>query len=56
MVGLDLHCQNALAWTITTDLEPRRDQVVIHCVINRKAHSQDFIGSISRYSVAVYFC
>lgn len=42
-------CPNALAWTITTGLEPRRDHVVIHCVINRKAHSQDFIDSIELF-------
>lgn len=40
------HCPNALAWTITTGLDPAPDQVVIHATINRTEHDEDFIESI----------
>ncbi|MEN8250719.1 MAG: hypothetical protein ABFS32_17430 [Bacteroidota bacterium] len=39
-------CPNALAWTITTGLEPEPKKVVIHGTINRTEHDADFIESI----------
>ncbi|AHE98300.1 MULTISPECIES: hypothetical protein [Thioalkalivibrio] len=42
-------CPNALAWTITTDLPPDPDAVVIHCTINRREHDPDFIETIEAF-------
>lgn len=39
-------CPNALAWTLTTDLEPVPNKLVIHCTINRIDHEPEFIESI----------
>lgn len=42
-------CPNVLSWTITTDLPPNLDEVVLHCVINRMEHDPDFIESIEGF-------
>ncbi len=39
-------CPNALAWTMTTDLPPQPERIVVHCTINRQGHDPDFIESI----------
>ncbi len=41
-----LNCPNALAWTITTDLPPAPDEVVVHLTINRTEHDPDFVESM----------
>jgi hypothetical protein len=45
-------CPNALAWTVTTGLAPRPEDVVIHCTINRQEHDPDFIASIEEFVLA----
>ncbi len=42
-------CPNALCWSITTDLPPDPDELVIHCTINREGHAPDFIESIEQF-------
>ncbi|MDQ7079135.1 MAG: hypothetical protein Q9M41_00525 [Paracoccaceae bacterium] len=42
-------CPNALAWTITTDLPPAPETVVLHATINRQEHDPDFIESIELF-------
>lgn len=42
-------CPNAFAWTVTTDLQPAPDKIVIHCTINRREHDPDFIASIEQF-------
>lgn len=42
-------CPNALAWTVTTDLPPDPQAVVIHCTINRQEHDPEFITTIEEF-------
>lgn len=42
-------CPNALAWTITTELPPDPNAVVVHCTINRQEHDPDFIETIEAF-------
>jgi len=42
-------CPNAFAWTVTTDLPPDEEAVVIHATINRQQHDPDFIESIETF-------
>lgn len=42
-------CPNAFAWTVTTDLPPAPDKIVIHCTINRHDHDVDFIATIEQF-------
>jgi len=42
-------CPNAFGWTVTTDLPPREDIVVVHATINRREHDPDFIESIETF-------
>lgn len=42
-------CPNALAWTLTTGLDPRPAATVVHCTINRREHDPDFIESIEMF-------
>ena len=43
------NCPNALAWTITTGLDPDPEKIVIHCTINRTEHEADFVESIEAF-------
>ena len=40
-------CPNALAWTITT---MGQGEIVLHCVINRDTHEQDFIETLEQFT------
>ena len=42
-------CPNVLSWTITTGLPPVLENVVVHCVINRKEHDPDFLESLEGF-------
>jgi len=42
-------CPNVLSWTITSNLPPNPDAIVLHCVINRPDHDPDFIESIEGF-------
>ncbi len=42
-------CPNALAWTVTTNLPPDPQRVVIHAAINRTEHDPDFIESVELF-------
>ena len=46
------NCPNALAWTITTELPPTPDELVVHCTINRADHDPDFVESIEAFVAA----
>ena len=43
------HCQNALAWTITTGHPPCPDKVVIHCTINRPGQDPELVKTIEAF-------
>ncbi len=42
-------CPNALAWTITTGLNPEPDKLVIHLTINRQSQTPEFIEEIEDF-------
>lgn len=42
-------CPNALAFTVTTGLDPQPAHTVIHCTINRHVHDADFVASIDEF-------
>ncbi len=42
-------CPNAFTWSVTTDLPPDPDAVVVHATINRRAHDPDFVASIEAF-------
>jgi len=42
-------CPNALTWTITTGFPPERDQIVLHCTINRVQKPAAFIEEINEF-------
>ena len=42
-------CPNALAWTITTGLNPEPDKLVIHLTINRQVQTPEFIEEIEDF-------
>lgn len=44
-----LECPNALAWTITTGLNPEPDTIVIHLTINRQEQKEEFIEEIDEF-------
>ena len=44
-----VECPNALAWTITTGINPDPDVIVIHLTINRKEQTADFIQEIEAF-------
>jgi len=44
-----VECPNALAWTITTEINPDPDVIVIHLTINRKEQTVDFIEEIEAF-------
>lgn len=44
-----IECPNALAWTITTELHPNPEVIVIHLTINRKQQKESFIEEIKEF-------
>lgn len=44
-----VECPNALAWTITTGLQPNPDVVIIHLTINRQEQKDSFIEEIEEF-------
>jgi hypothetical protein len=44
-----LECPNALCWTITTELPPNPEAIVIHLTINRQQTTQEFIEEIEEF-------
>jgi len=42
-----LNCPHALAWTIT--FNPKTQNIVIHCTIDKKEEDSDFIESIHQF-------
>ena len=44
-----VECPNALAWTITTGIQPDPDAIVIHLTINRQQHEKSFIEEIEEF-------
>ena len=44
-----VECPNALAWTITTGINPDPNVIVIHLTINRKEQTADFIQEIEAF-------
>ena len=44
-----LDCPNALSWTITTGFPPEREQILIHCTINRTQKPTKFIEEINEF-------
>jgi hypothetical protein len=44
-----LDCPNALTMTITTGFPPARDQVVLHCTINRHCKQQEFLDDLEEF-------
>ena len=44
-----LDCPNALAWTITTGLNPEPETIVIHLTINRPEQKEEFIEEINAF-------
>lgn len=44
-----IECPNALAWTITTGLDPDPELIVIHLTINRQEQKPSFIEEIEAF-------
>ena len=44
-----VECPNALAWTITTGIQPDPDAIVIHLTINRQQQKESFIEEIEEF-------
>ena len=44
-----VECPNALAWTITTGLDPDPELIIIHLTINRKQQKESFIEEINAF-------
>lgn len=44
-----VECPNALAWTITTGINPNPDVIVIHLTINRQQQNESFIEEIDEF-------
>ena len=44
-----VECPNALAWTITTGIQPDPDAIVIHLTINRQQQKESFIEEIKEF-------
>lgn len=44
-----VECPNALAWTITTELPPDPDVIVIHLTINRQQQKDSIIEEIEEF-------
>lgn len=44
-----VECPNALAWTITTGINPDPDLTVIHLTINRQEQKEQFIEEIEAF-------
>ena len=44
-----VECPNALAWTITTGIQPDPDAIVIHLTINRQQQKESFIEEIEGF-------
>ena len=44
-----VECPNALAWTITTGLNPEPETIVIHLTINRQEQKEEFIEEINEF-------
>jgi len=42
-------CPNAFVWTVTTQLDPDPEVVVLHATMNRQQHDPDFIESIETF-------
>ena len=42
-----LNCPHALAWTITCD--ESENNIVVHCIINKKEQDNDFVQSIHKF-------
>lgn len=45
-----LNCINAVTWSLTTDLPPDPDSVVIHLSINRREQDTDFVESLEQFT------
>ena len=44
-----IDCPNALAWTITTGFPPERENIVLHCTINRTQKPTVFIEELEEF-------
>ncbi len=44
-----VECPNALAWTITTGINPEPDLIIIHLTINRQEQKEQFIEEIDAF-------
>ncbi len=45
-----LNCINAVTWSLTTDLPPDPDAIVIHLSINRREQDADFVESLAQFA------
>ena len=45
-----LNCINAVTWSLTTDLPPDPDALVIHLTINRTEQDADFVESLEQFT------
>ena len=45
-----LNCINAVTWSLTTDLPPDPDAIIIHLSINRRAQDADFVESLEQFT------
>jgi hypothetical protein len=45
-----LNCINAVTWSLTTDLPPDPDNIVIHLTINRTEQDADFVDSLEQFA------
>jgi hypothetical protein len=46
-----LNCINAVTWSLTTDLPPDPDAIVVHLSINRREQDADFVESLEQFAV-----
>lgn len=42
-------CLNTIAWTITTNLPPEPEKIIIHCTINRREHDAEFVSTLQEF-------
>ncbi|MCW9059732.1 MAG: hypothetical protein OQL11_12755 [Gammaproteobacteria bacterium] len=45
-----LNCINSVTWSLTTDLPPDPDTIVIHLSINRREQDADFVESLEQFA------
>jgi hypothetical protein len=45
-----LNCINGVTWSLTTDLPPDPDAIVIHLTINRTQQDTDFVESLRQFA------